>query len=166
MESTPITSWQIDGETIETVTEFIYLGFGSKIIADGDFSSEIKIHLLLGRKAMTNLSSVQSLSCVWLFVTPWIAARQASLSITNYQSVCKLISIESVMPSNHLIHWDPLLLSPWIIPSIRVFSIESVLHVRWPKYWSFCHRFHCFPIYLPWRDGTRWYDLSFLNVEF
>ena len=66
MQSTPITSWQIDGETIETVTEFIYLGFGSKIIADGDFSSEIKRHLLLGRKAMTNLSSVQSLSCVWL----------------------------------------------------------------------------------------------------
>ena len=64
MESTPITSWQIDGETIETVTEFIYLGFGSKIIADGDFSSEIKRHLLLGRKAITNLSSVQSLSCV------------------------------------------------------------------------------------------------------
>ena len=70
MESTPITSWQIDGETIETVTEFIYLGFDSKIIADGDFSSEIKRHLLLGRKAMTNLSSVQSLSRVRLFGTP------------------------------------------------------------------------------------------------
>ena len=64
MESTPITSWQIDGETIETVTEFIYLGFGSKIIADGDFSSEIKRHLLLGRKAITNLSSVHLLSTV------------------------------------------------------------------------------------------------------
>ena len=137
MESTPITSWQIDGETIETVTEFIYLGFGSKIIADGDFSSEIKIHLLLGRKAMTNLSSVQSLSCVWLFVTPWIAARQASLSITNSWSSPKLMCIESVMPSSHLILCRPLLLLPPIPPSIKVFSNESTLRMRWPKYWSF-----------------------------
>ena len=137
MESTPITSWQIDGETIETVTEFIYLGFGSKIIADGDFSSEIKIHLLLGRKAMTNLSSVQSLSCVWLFVTPWIAARQASLSITNSWSSPKLMCIESVMPSSHLILCRPLLLLPPIPPSIKVFSNESTLRMRWPNYWSF-----------------------------
>ena len=137
MQSTPITSWQIDGETIETVTEFIYLGFGSKIIADGDFSSEIKIHLLLGRKAMTNLSSVQSLSCVWLFVTPWIAARQASLSITNSWSSPKLTCIESVMPSSHLILCRPLLLLPPIPPSIKVFSNESTLRMRWPNYWSF-----------------------------
>ena len=74
---------------------------------------------------------------VQLFVTPWTAARQASLSITNSQSLPKLISIESVMPSNHLILCRPLLLPPSIIPSIRVFSNESVLCMRWPKYWSF-----------------------------
>ena len=82
-------------------------------------------------------SSVQSLSCVWLFATPWIAARQASLSITNSRSLLKLMSIESVMPSNHLILCRPLLLPPSIFPSIRVFSNELVLHIRWPKYWSF-----------------------------
>ena len=82
-------------------------------------------------------SSVQLLCHVWLFVTPWIAARQASLSITNSQSLLKLMSIESVMPSNHLILYRPLLLLPPIPPRIRVFSNESVLHMRWPKYWSF-----------------------------
>ena len=81
--------------------------------------------------------SVQSLSHVWLFATPWTAAHQASLSITNSQSLCKLRSIESVMPSNHLILCCPLPLPPSIFPSIRVFSKESVLHIRWPKYWSF-----------------------------
>ena len=82
-------------------------------------------------------SSVQSLSRVWLFATLWIAARQASLSITNSQSSPKLISIESVMPFNHLILCCPLLLPPSIFPSIRVFSNESALRIRWPKYWSF-----------------------------
>ena len=83
-------------------------------------------------------SSVQSLSRVWLFVTPWTAARlQASLSITNSRSLLKLMSIESMMPSNHLILCCLLLLLPSIFPSIRVFSSESVLHIRWPKYWSF-----------------------------
>ena len=82
-------------------------------------------------------SSVQSLSRVQLFATPWTAARQPSLSITNSQSLLKLVSIESVMPSNHLILHRPLLLAPSIFPSIRVFSNESVLHIRWPKYWSF-----------------------------
>ena len=81
--------------------------------------------------------SVQSLSCVQLFVTPWIAARQASLSITNTWSSLKPMSIESVMPSSHLILCRPLLLLPPILPSIRVFSNESSLHMRWPKYWSF-----------------------------
>ena len=81
-------------------------------------------------------SSVQSLSCVQLFATPWTAAHQASLSITNTQSLLKLMSIESVMPSNHLIFCHPLLLLPSIFPSIRVFSNESVLCIRWPKYWS------------------------------
>ena len=214
-------------------------------------------------------SSAQSLSRVRLFATPWIAARQASLSITNSQSSLRLTSIESVMPSSHLILCRPLLLLPPIPPSIRVFSNESTLCRRWPKYWSFsfsiipseeipglisfrmdwldllavqgtlksllhhhnskasillcsafyktiltrwtfvvrvmsllfnmlsrlvitflprsnhcliswlqspsavileppkkvCHRFHCFPIYVPWSDGTRCHDLSFLNVE-
>ena len=82
-------------------------------------------------------NSVPSLSCVRLLETPWTAARQASLSITNCQSLFKLISIESVMPSNHLILCRPLLLLPSIFPSIRVLSNESALHIRWPKYWSF-----------------------------
>ena len=82
-------------------------------------------------------SSVQSLSRVRLFETPWTAARQASLSITNSRSSLKLICIESVMPSSHLILCCPLLLLPPIPPSIRVFSNESTLHMRWPKYWSF-----------------------------
>ena len=82
-------------------------------------------------------SSVQSLSCVRLFATPWIAARQASLSITNSRSLLRLTSIESVMPSNHLILCHPLLLLPSIFPSIRVFSNEPALCIRWPKYWSF-----------------------------
>ena len=80
---------------------------------------------------------VQSLSRVRLFVSPWTAAHQASLSIINSWSLLKLMSIESVMPSNHLILCYPLLLLPSIFPSIRVFSNESVLHIRWPKYWSF-----------------------------
>ena len=86
---------------------------------------------------MDDFSSVQSLSHVQLFVTPWTAACQASLSITNSQSLLKLMSIESVMPSNHLILCHPLLLPPSIFPSIRVFSSESALCIRWPKYWSF-----------------------------
>ena len=86
---------------------------------------------------MKRLRSVQSLSHVQLFVTPWTAACQAFLSITNSWSLLKLTSIESVIPSNHLILCCPLLLLPPIPPSIRVFSNESVLHIRWPKYWSF-----------------------------
>ena len=88
---------------------------------------------------MPCLSSVQSLSCVWLFATPWIAARQASLSITNSLSSLRLTSTESVMPSSHLILCHPLLLQtlPPTLPSIRVFSNESTVSIRWPKYWSF-----------------------------
>ena len=82
-------------------------------------------------------SSIQSLCHVWFFLTNWTAAHQASLSITNSQSLLKLMSIESVMPSNHLILSYPLLLLPSIFPSIRVFSNESVLLIRWPKCWSF-----------------------------
>ena len=84
-----------------------------------------------------NISSVQSLSRVQLFVTPWTVAFQASLSITNSWGLLKLMSIESVMPSNYLILCRPLLLLPSIFPGIRVFSKESVLRIRWPKYWSF-----------------------------
>ena len=84
-----------------------------------------------------HISLVQSLSRVQLFATPWIAAHQDSLSITNSQSLLKLMPIESVMPSNHLIFCRPLLLLPSIFPSIGVFSNESVLCIRWPKYWSF-----------------------------
>ena len=83
------------------------------------------------------LSSVQSLSRIRLFVTPWIAACQASLSITNSWSPPKPLSIELVMTSSHLILCRPLLLLPSIFPSIEVFSNESVLHIRWPRYWSF-----------------------------
>ena len=83
------------------------------------------------------VSSVQSLSHIQLFATPWTAACQASLSITNSQSLLKLMSIQSVMPSNHLILYCRLLLLPSIFPSIKVFSNESALRIRWPKYWSF-----------------------------
>ena len=86
---------------------------------------------------LLTFSSVQSLSCVQLFATPWTSARQASLSITNSQSPLKLISIESVMPSNHLILCCPFLLLPSIFPSIKIFLKEEVLHIRWPTYWSF-----------------------------
>ena len=81
--------------------------------------------------------AIQSLDCVWLFVTPWTATRQASLSFVNSQSLLKLMSIESVMPSNHLILCHPLLLLPSIFPSIKVFSNESVLHIQVAKCWSF-----------------------------
>ena len=86
---------------------------------------------------MMHVSSVQSLSHVQLLETPWTAARQASLPITNSRSLLKLMSIELVIPSNHLILCCPLLLSPSVFPSIRVFSNESAVHIRWPKYWSF-----------------------------
>ena len=82
-------------------------------------------------------SSVRSLSRIWFFATPWTTARQASLSIINFQSLLKLMSIESMMPSNHLSLCRPLLLLPSIFPSIRVFSNESALYIRWPKCWHF-----------------------------
>ena len=94
-------------------------------------------NLEFSKGPLKHLSSVQSLSHVQLFATPWTAARQASLSFTISQSLLKLMSIELVMPFNHLVLWCPLLLLPSIFPSIRVFSNESVLHIRWPKDWSF-----------------------------
>ena len=91
----------------------------------------------MAQRQHLQFTSVQSLRRVWLFATPWTAARQASLSITNSWSLLKLMSIESVMPSTHLILCRPLLLLPSIFPSIRIFSNESALRIRWPKYWSF-----------------------------
>ena len=92
---------------------------------------------MLGPFLKPGSMSVQLLNRVRLFATPWSAARQASLSVTNSQSLLKLMSIESVRPSNHFILCRPLLLLPSIFPSIRVFSSESVLCIKWPKYWSF-----------------------------
>ena len=93
--------------------------------------------MIKGEEQWTQFSSVQSLSHVWLFATPWTTARQASLSITNSWSLPKLMSIELVMPSNYLILCHPLLLLPSIFPNIRVFSNESALSIWWSKYWSF-----------------------------
>ena len=112
-------------------------------LSPGSFLYETSLSLhevvvrIKGEKCLVMFSLVQSLSCVRLFVTPWIAAHQASLSITNSWSLLKLMPIESVVPSNHLILCLPLLLLPSIFPSIRVFSNESALCVRWPKDWSF-----------------------------
>ena len=102
----------------------------------------VQIHEVMGQGVESlpdymSISPVQSLSHIWLFVTPWIAARQTSLSITNSWSLLILMSIESVMPSSHLILCRPLLLLPSIIPSIRVFSNVSTFRMKWPKYWSF-----------------------------
>ena len=94
-------------------------------------------HILLNFLLVLQFSSVQLLSHVWLFIIPWTAARQASLSITNSRSPHKPMSIELVMPYNHLILCHPLLLLPSIFPSIRVFANESALRIMWPKYWSF-----------------------------
>ena len=99
--------------------------------------TESMVLVLSGKFIPPCVVAVQSLSRVWLFAIPWTAAHQASLSFTISQSLLRLMSIESVMPSNHLILCCPLLLLPSIFPSIRVFSSESALHIRWPKYWSF-----------------------------
>ena len=111
---------------------------------------------------ITYFSSVQSLSRVWLLTTPWTAACQASLSITNIRSPPKPMSIESVMPSNHLILCRPLLLLPSIFPSIRVFSNESALCIRWPKYWSFSFNISPSNEYWGWSHlgWTGWISLQ------
>ena len=98
-------------------------------------ASNLSNHFL--PSSFSSVGSAQSLSLVQLFVKPWTAAHQVPLSITNTRSLLKLISIKSEMPSNHLIFCCPLLLLPSIFPSIRVFSNESILCIRWPKYWSF-----------------------------
>ena len=97
----------------------------------------IKCLTLNSKIPKCSVSSVQLLSCIQLFATLWTTARQASVSITKSRTLPKLMSIESVLPSNHFILCHPLLLLPSIFPSIRVFSNESAVHIRWPKYWSF-----------------------------
>ena len=111
------------------------------------------------KKMKIQFSSVQSLRHVQLFATPWITAHQTSLSITNSRSSLRLMSIESMMPSSHLILCHPLLLLPRIPPSIKVFSYESTLRMRWPKYWSFS--FHIIPSKHPGLISFRmdWLDL-------
>ena len=117
---------------------------------------------LLGHFSSVQFSSVQTLSRVQLFATPWIAARQASLSITNFQSSFRPTSIESVMPSSHLILCRPLLLLPPIPPSIRVFSNESTRRMRWPKYWSFSLASFLPKKFQGWSpsEWTRWISLQ------
>ena len=118
-----------------------------------------------------SISSVQLLSSVWHFETPWTAVCQAShhqlLSITNSRNLLKLMSIESMMPPNHLILCHPLFLLPSIFPSIRVFSSESVLHIRWPKYWSFSFSISPSNVYsglISFR--IDWFDLLAIQVTF
>ena len=112
----------------------VMVHFRNKWIIGGNMNS----HSSTGKSIwLHQFSSVQSLSRIWLFATPWTSVRQASLSITNSRSLPKLMSIKLVMPSSHLILCRPFLLLPSIFPSIRVFSNESTLHIRWPKYWSF-----------------------------
>ena len=128
----PYSPWNSPGQNI---------GVGSLSLLQGIFPNErLNPNLphcrLILYQVSYQFSSVQSLSRGQLFATPWTVAHQASLSITNSRSLLKLRSIESVMPSNHLILCHPLLLLPSVFPSIKVFSNESVLHIRWPKYWS------------------------------
>ena len=108
-----------------------------KLIWGQNISEAMKYKNKVSTIMLKVFSSVQSLSCVRLFATPWTTARQASLSNTNSEALLQLMSIKSVMPSNHLILCHPRLLLPSIFPSIRVFPNESVLCIRWPKYWSF-----------------------------
>ena len=126
--------------------KFIFLWFTPRISLEG--RCPFQPCLPCEYSELIQFSSVQSLSHVWLTATPWTAAHQASLSITISQSLLKLMSIELVMPSNHLILCHPLLLLSSIFPSIRVFSNESALCIRWPKYWSFS--FNISPLYAPW----------------
>ena len=114
-----------------------------------------KHEILLHTFSFANIKKVQLLSCIQLFVTPWTAECQASLSITNSQSLLKFMYIESVTPSNHLILCLSLLLLPSILPSIRVFSNESVLHIRWPKYWSFSFNIS-FPVNIQYSFPLGW----------
>ena len=140
-----ILSWELIRTYGSFPTTFSFFFFYLNRMESSLFQKDGKDSLPLGFKPVileksryiTLDHSVQSISCVWLFATLWATARQASLSITNSQNAPKPMSIESVMPSSHLILCHPLLLLPSIFPSIRVFSDESALRMRWPKYWSF-----------------------------
>ena len=126
--------------TLPTVSKYCSFHCNFKITKKKNFKKLRNIKwnsLFILNTFYIHFSSVQLLSHVWLLATPWAVACQASLSITNSQTLLRLMSIKSVMPSNHLILCCPLLLPPSIFPSIRVFSNESVLHIRWQKYWSF-----------------------------
>ena len=118
-------------------TEYVFKTYSVRDLDQLTFNQLLGSFILSSFKLFQGINSVLLLSHVWLFVTPWTAARQASWSITNSQSRFKLMSISSVMPSNHLILCHPLLLPLSIFPSIRVFTNESVLCIRWPNYWSF-----------------------------
>ena len=127
--------WQIKGTYFWSVVKlsFLFLFYVYSVMRKEKW---VKLSHINNNESV-QFSSVQLLSHVWLFVTPWTTAHQASMSITNSWNLLKFVSIESVMPSNHLILCHPLLLPPSIFPSIRVFSNESALRIRWPKYWSF-----------------------------
>ena len=127
-----VTSWVLSDWKLGSNSALVLI-LNVKTLALLGVSSYLKNH----QENQTSFAVVRSLSHVRLFETPWTAAHQASLSSTIFWSLLKLMSIESVMPSNHLALWYPLLLLPSIFPSIRVFSNELDLHIRWPKYWSF-----------------------------
>ena len=129
---------EIDKEDVVPIYNRILLSH-KKIMSFAETRMDLET-VLQSEVKSDQFSSVQPLSHVRLFATPWIAARQASLSITNSRSLLKLMSIEMVMPSSHLIFCHPLLRLPPIPPSIRIFSHESTLRVRWPKYGSFSNR--------------------------
>ena len=131
---TEVSFWWAISLSLTPFLLFFYLQF---IFVCLCFEAIIQLKTNSQSLFICSFSSVQLLSHVRLFATPWIAARQASLSITNSRRLLKLMSIESVMPSSHLIHCRPLILLPSIPPSIRVFSNESTLRMRWPKYWEF-----------------------------
>ena len=123
-------------------------------------NADFSLRHLHSNTTSVQFSSIQSLSRVQLFATPWTAVRQASLSITNSWSLLKLMSVELVMPSNHLILRHPLLLLASIFPSIRVFSNESALHIRWPKYWSFSFSISLFNEY----SGLTSFSMDWLDL--
>ena len=131
-----MTDLQCRNKEAEGESRLVDTAVGKEGGINWESSIDIRVYYL-GILPWYHFSSVQLLSHVWLFTTPWIIARQASLSITNSWSLLKLMSIKSVMPSSHLILCGPLLLLPPIPPSIRVFSNESTLCMRWPEYWSF-----------------------------
>jgi len=153
MASGPIISWQIDGGKTGNSDKLHFLGLQNHCRW---WLQPWNSKMLTPWKESYDMSFVvQSLNHVWLFVTPRTAARQASLSFTISQSLLKLMSIESMMPSNHLILCHSILLLPSIFPSIRVFSNELSFPVRWPKYWSFSFSF---------RPSNEYSDLTSLEL--